>query len=457
MSAVVEVATPVPSMMPSPPTSETTLRRRSTASVPLPDRVIEWPNSTSDACSRGRRRRAGSRGSRRLVSEVRRTGILQGAAQSGNCTELGTGRAARPGGGRSLDAARGRARKQQVTIPSRFDLPPRYGRVAELRRSSRVVAKGCGSREWGCRVHAWAPVSRWQRCVAGQRGGGVPVSQGSRPWCRQGAVCSCGYVHAWHGTAQDYSEALAWYRRAAEQNDPDALRGLGVMYEEGHGVPADAAKALSCYRQAADLGDAGAQAILGHKYQFGAGVPQDPAAAIELYRKAADQGHAEAQYAMGGIYADATGVPRDYVEAAKWFRKAAEQGFAKAQFNLGLAFLHAQGVPQDLSAALYWILARLEIAATRRPRTASASCICAARGQRRTTRWPPSGSERRPIRETLVPSASSVICIFAATAFPRPSQCLRLVDAGKGRRGRIRSPRDLGSHRRSARRDCAGS
>ena len=38
---------------------------------------------------------------------------------------------------------------------------------------------------------------------------------------------------------QDYVEALAWYRRAAEQGHASAQFGLGVMYANGEGVPQD--------------------------------------------------------------------------------------------------------------------------------------------------------------------------------------------------------------------------
>ena len=42
---------------------------------------------------------------------------------------------------------------------------------------------------------------------------------------------------------QDAAEAVAWYRRAAEQGDATAQSNLGAMYAEGLGVPQDAVEA----------------------------------------------------------------------------------------------------------------------------------------------------------------------------------------------------------------------
>jgi TPR repeat protein len=42
-----------------------------------------------------------------------------------------------------------------------------------------------------------------------------------------------------HGVAQDYSQAVLWYRKAAEQGSAFAQYNLGVMCHEGQGVTQD--------------------------------------------------------------------------------------------------------------------------------------------------------------------------------------------------------------------------
>ena len=47
--------------------------------------------------------------------------------------------------------------------------------------------------------------------------------------------------------AKRYTQALAWYRRAAEQRYAAAQYGLGWMYANGRGVPKDEAEAVKWY------------------------------------------------------------------------------------------------------------------------------------------------------------------------------------------------------------------
>ena len=74
---------------------------------------------------------------------------------------------------------------------------------------------------------------------------------------------------------QDDAEAVAWYRRSAEQGETEAQLNLGWMYAKGRGVPQDDAEAAAWYRRSAEQGNAGAQFGLGLMYDQGRGVPRD--------------------------------------------------------------------------------------------------------------------------------------------------------------------------------------
>ena len=41
------------------------------------------------------------------------------------------------------------------------------------------------------------------------------------------------------GVPQDYVQAAAWFRKAADQGNAPAQAALGVMYAHGQGVPQD--------------------------------------------------------------------------------------------------------------------------------------------------------------------------------------------------------------------------
>ena len=156
------------------------------------------------------------------------------------------------------------------------------------------------------------------------------------------------------GVPQDFTEAVKWYRMAAEKGSADAQYNLGVCYRNGRGVPQDYSEAVKWYRMAAEQGDADAQCFLGYCYKKEQGVLQDYTAAVKWYRKAAEQGNATAQYNLGGCYYEGEGVPQDYNEAVKWYRMAAEKGSASAQYNLGVCYRNGRGVPQDYSEAVKW-------------------------------------------------------------------------------------------------------
>ena len=97
------------------------------------------------------------------------------------------------------------------------------------------------------------------------------------------------------------------------------------MYANGQGVAQDYAEALKWYRKAADQGNAKAQNNLGERFRNGQGVAQDYAEAMQWYRKAADQGAAVAQFNIGEMYMYGQGVARDYVRAYTLFNLAAER------------------------------------------------------------------------------------------------------------------------------------
>jgi TPR repeat protein len=155
--------------------------------------------------------------------------------------------------------------------------------------------------------------------------------------------------------SQNYAQAEAWYRKAAEQGNARAQLNLGMLYNNGQGVPQDYAQAAQWYRKAAVQGDFLSQSNLGVLYVNGHGVHQDFVLAAQWFRKAADQGYALAQNNLGVLYDNGLGVPQDYAQAVQWYRTAADQGFANAQNNLGVMYAKSRGVPQDyvIAYALY--------------------------------------------------------------------------------------------------------
>jgi len=104
----------------------------------------------------------------------------------------------------------------------------------------------------------------------------------------------------------------------AKQGEAEAQTSLGAIYARGQGAAQDFAEALKWFRKAAEKGDAAAQVSLGACYANGQGVSQDYAEAVAWFRKAAEQGDAQGQYQLATRYANGQGVALDYMEAHKW-------------------------------------------------------------------------------------------------------------------------------------------
>ena len=58
------------------------------------------------------------------------------------------------------------------------------------------------------------------------------------------------------------AEGIKWLRKAADQENLDAIAALGLCYIDGDGVPEDRAKGIELLRKAAQKGNKGAQSIL---------------------------------------------------------------------------------------------------------------------------------------------------------------------------------------------------
>jgi len=68
------------------------------------------------------------------------------------------------------------------------------------------------------------------------------------------------------GVKQDFTEAVLWFRKAAEQGDVKAQHNLGTMYNEGKGAKQDFTDAVLWFCKAAEQGDVKAQHNLGTMY-----------------------------------------------------------------------------------------------------------------------------------------------------------------------------------------------
>ena len=65
-----------------------------------------------------------------------------------------------------------------------------------------------------------------------------------------------------NGVDQNYSEAIKWYRMAADQGDARAQKNLGIMYYKGQGVDQSNNNALRWLYKSAKQGNEDAKSAI---------------------------------------------------------------------------------------------------------------------------------------------------------------------------------------------------
>jgi len=97
------------------------------------------------------------------------------------------------------------------------------------------------------------------------------------------------------GVVQSYEKAIEYYTLAVQQDDPNAMFGLAVVYAQGNGgITRSIEKVIKLFTRAANQGHAGAQANIGVFYYNGDGIDQSNELAREWWIKAAVQDHEDA-------------------------------------------------------------------------------------------------------------------------------------------------------------------
>lgn len=155
---------------------------------------------------------------------------------------------------------------------------------------------------------------------------------------------------------RSYSEAMDWYREAAEAGDPKAMFYLGLTLEQGLRAGGDPRDAVGWYRRSADKEFPLAQFKLGQLYQFGQLIEQDSAQARVWYDRAAQQGLADAQFNLAVMLETGDGGEADGDRAIGLYNAAAQGGIPEAFLNLSGLLAQGELVDQDLVEALKWLI-----------------------------------------------------------------------------------------------------
>lgn len=153
----------------------------------------------------------------------------------------------------------------------------------------------------------------------------------------------------------DYTKAVYWYTKAAQQKNLTAQKNLGLMYLYGQGSQQNYDQAAYWLKQASVQQDKESQLTLAMLILLEKGIITTTYGSknekFKLISTLAQQGYVEAQVELARLYLFGISIPQNYTKAAEWFQIAANQSDRLAQYQLGQLYLKGKGVPQNAQKA----------------------------------------------------------------------------------------------------------
>ena len=138
-------------------------------------------------------------------------------------------------------------------------------------------------------------------------------------------------------------------QRLAREGDSSAQFDLGLMYYKGQGVGQDFSEAMKWFKMAAEHGIPEAQFNLGIMYSDEKATWHSYTEAMKWFQKAARQDFTRAQYNIGVMYIRGEGVSPDFIKAYAWLSLAYARGEQKAKSVL--LTLNNKMTPSELEKA----------------------------------------------------------------------------------------------------------
>ncbi len=196
---------------------------------------------------------------------------------------------------------------------------------------------------------------RWYRKAARQKSPAAMFNLGASYYNGDGVGIDDTTAFAWFLLAQHLgnkpaTEAVNRMDEEAKRFQTGAFEKIGDMYQKGEELPQSPSDAVIWYRQAAENGAPSVKVKLASLLLEGPGEP-DYAEAYSLCEKAAKVQYPQGAYCVGLLYQKGLGVERNLSQAAKWFNEAASLGHVIAMLQLGQMYYEGEGVKQDRISA----------------------------------------------------------------------------------------------------------
>lgn len=166
---------------------------------------------------------------------------------------------------------------------------------------------------------------------------------------------------------KESSISAEWFAKAADRGSRVAQINIGRYYKNGTGVTQDYSKAMDYFMKSAeqDYPDAMHEIAMMYKAKLGIDEEDYPDKMIEWLQKAVDKGFKPSMMELGYLYKNGTLVDQNYQLALKYFVMAAEvdetkdnpkddSNKIKALYEIGTFYEYGYGVDINVHKAIYW-------------------------------------------------------------------------------------------------------
>lgn len=159
----------------------------------------------------------------------------------------------------------------------------------------------------------------------------------------------------------DYKSSYDMALPLANQGDVEAQYLVGSIFGAGLGVPKDYTQAVFWFKKAAQQQHMEAEFWCGFSYMHGLGVEKNYDEAKVWFRRAAEQGHPKAFHNLAalalGSFMTVNLLLNDNAreEALLWFVKGAKHGDFLSQYGAGLMYRTQSRDSNDEVQAYYWM------------------------------------------------------------------------------------------------------
>ena len=153
------------------------------------------------------------------------------------------------------------------------------------------------------------------------------------------------------GMPENPAAAVPWLKLAAEGGDNRAMAALGLCHERGLGVVASADSARDWYRRAAENGNPNACMALVQMETRAGNLP----GAVRWLQPIAEGNSVEAQLLCAKLCLSGHGGAAGEEKAVRYLRFAAMQGNAEACLLMSSCYAAGIGVPKNEALMLGWL------------------------------------------------------------------------------------------------------